>query len=76
MYFPVVRNRSHRLGRFLLYELVQLALWVALVLRQGVYLRSAWGGGALGSGHGPHRPIRPLKPTKTPRPTGLAPTAA
>ena len=64
-----------RLGRSLVYELLQLALWVDLVLRPGGSLRSAWGGGVLGGGQGPHRPIRPRK-TKKARPAALAATRA
>ncbi|MFD2717876.1 hypothetical protein ACFST9_04070 [Hymenobacter monticola] len=49
MYFPALISGLRRLGRWLVYELFQVALWVAFVLHTLGSLRSAFGGGgALG----------------------------
>ncbi|WP_310395855.1 hypothetical protein [Hymenobacter sp.] len=45
MYFPALFSGLRRLGRWLVYELFQLALWVAFGLHTLVSLRSAFGGG-------------------------------
>jgi hypothetical protein len=45
MYFPVFFSWLRRLGRWLVYELLQVALWVAFALRTVSSLRSAFGGG-------------------------------
>ena len=45
MYFPALLSGLRRLGRWLLYELVQRALWGAFGLRTLGSLRSAFGGG-------------------------------
>lgn len=45
MYFPALLSGLRRLGRWLVYELFQLALWAALGLRALASLRSAFGGG-------------------------------
>ena len=45
MYFPALFSGLRRLGRWLVYELFQLALWVAFGLHALVGLRSALGGG-------------------------------
>ena len=45
MYFPALIMGLRRLGRWLVHELFQLALWVAYVLHTLSSLRSAFGGG-------------------------------
>jgi hypothetical protein len=45
MYFPAVVSGPRRLGRWLVYELFQVALWVAFGLHTLGSLRSAFGGG-------------------------------
>ena len=52
MYFPALVLGLRRFGCWLVYDLFQLALWVALGLRPLGSLRSALGGGgAQGAGH-------------------------
>ncbi len=66
MYFPALISGLRRLGRWLVYELFQLALWVAFVLRTLGSLRSAFGGGGvLGRRLGPA--IRPRRSPGTAR---------
>jgi hypothetical protein len=45
MYFPALVSGLRRLGRWLVYELFQLALWAAFGLHTLASLRSAFGGG-------------------------------
>ena len=45
MYFPALVSGLRRLGRWLVYELFQVALWVAYALHTLGSLRSAFGGG-------------------------------
>ncbi|GAB3845770.1 hypothetical protein GCM10028822_04780 [Hymenobacter terrigena] len=44
MHFPALISGLRRLGRWLVYELFQLALWVAFALHTLGSLRSALGG--------------------------------
>ena len=62
MYFPALSLGLRRLGRWLVYELFQLALWVAFGLHTLGSLRSAFGGGGeLGTGRLPGPAIRPRR---------------
>ncbi|WP_143080054.1 hypothetical protein [Hymenobacter arizonensis] len=62
MYFPALVSGLRRLGRWLVYELFQLALWVAFGLHTLVSLRSAFGGGGeLGAARRPGPAIRPRR---------------
>ncbi|HEX8326214.1 MAG TPA: hypothetical protein VF629_01650 [Hymenobacter sp.] len=45
MYFPALFSSLRRLGRWFVYEIFQLALWVAFALHTLASLRSALGGG-------------------------------
>jgi hypothetical protein len=45
MYFPALFSWLRRLGRWLVYELFQLVLWLAFALHTIGSLRSAFGGG-------------------------------
>jgi len=62
MYFPALVTGLRRLGRWLVYELFQLALWVAFGLHTLASWRSAWGGGGP-AGTAPRRgpAIRPRR---------------
>ncbi|MBF9140383.1 hypothetical protein [Hymenobacter properus] len=65
MYFPALIAGLRRLGRWLVYELFQLALWVAFLLHTVSSLRSAFGGGgALGR----LRPGPAIRPRRSPGP--------
>ena len=68
MYFPALSLGLRRLGRWLVYELFQLALWIAFGLHTLGSLRSAFGGGgelAAGRRSGPAiRPRRWAGPTR------------
>lgn len=61
MYFPALFSGLRRLGRWLVYELFQLALWVAFGLHTLGSLRSALGGG------GEWGTARPAGPAIRPR---------
>jgi hypothetical protein len=64
MYFPALVSMLRRLGRWLVYELFQLALWAAFGLHTLVSLRSAFGGGGeLGAERRPGPAIRPRRTT-------------
>jgi hypothetical protein len=68
MYFPALVSGLRRLGRWLVYELFQLALWVAFGLHTLASLRSAFGGGGeLGSVQRPGPAIRPRRSAGTSR---------
>ena len=63
MYFPALISGLRRLGRWLMYELFQLALWVASGLHTLASLRSAFGGGGEYGARRPAGPaIRPRRP--------------
>lgn len=65
MYFPAIISGLRRLGRWLVYELFQLALWVAYGLHTLGSLRSAWGGEFGGRAAGPAiRPRRAVGPAR------------
>ena len=60
MYFPAFVTWLRQLGRWVVVELFQVALWVAFALPLLASLRSAFrGGGALGARAG--RAIRPRR---------------
>ena len=68
MYFPALISGLRRLGRWLVYELFQVALWVAFVLHTLGSLRSAFGGGGalatdrrLGPAIRPRRSVGPAR---------------
>ena len=61
MYFPALLLGLRRLGRGLVYELLQVVLWAALVLRTLGSLRSAIGGGGALAVRRPGRPVRPRR---------------
>ena len=62
MYFPALFSGLRRLGRWLVYELFQVALWVAYALHTLSSLRSAFGGGGAGAAAGrPGPAIRPRR---------------
>ena len=62
MYFPALVSGLRRLGRWLVYELFQVALWVAFVLHTLGSLRSAFGGGGALAPAGRRGPaIRPRR---------------
>lgn len=71
MYFPVFIVGLRRLGRRLVYEFFQLALWFALAMHTLASLRSAFGGGgerSTGRQGGPAiRPRRAALPARTGR---------
>ena len=60
-----------RLGRFLVYELFQLALRAALVLRTLAGLRSAWRGGTREGKLRSRKAIRPRRALKPVRLNGF-----
>ena len=60
MYFPALFSGLRRLGRWLVYELFQLALVAAFALHTIGSLRSALGGG--GKNGRPGRAASPIKP--------------
>ena len=67
MYFPMLASGLRRLGRWLTYELFQLALWLAFALHTLGSLRSAFGGG--GANGARRLSTRPAtKPRRQPRP--------
>jgi hypothetical protein len=78
MYFPVLFSWLRRLGRGLVYELFQLALWMAFGLHTIGGLRSALGGGgenrAARLSKGPA--IRPRRPEAKGRARFTYPSAA
>lgn len=61
MYFPALFSGLRRLGRWLIYELFQLALWGAFLLRTLGSLRSAFGGGGALAARRPGPAIRPRR---------------
>ncbi len=61
MYLSALVAGLRRLGRWLAYEFFQLTLWIALVLHPLGCLRSAFGGGKLGSRRGHGRAVRPRR---------------
>ena len=63
MYFPALISGLRRLGRWLVYELFQVALWVAFVLHTLGSLRSAFGGGGVLGRRRPGPAIRPRRST-------------
>ncbi|MGI4886513.1 MAG: hypothetical protein ACRYFR_16280 [Janthinobacterium lividum] len=64
MHFPALVSWGRRLGRWFLYELLRLALGVALGLRLLGSLRSALGGGGRTNGapRGAGPAVRPRRP--------------
>ena len=65
MYFPALLLGLRRLVRWLIYELFQVALWVAFLLHTLGSLRSAFGGG----GELAARRLGPaIRPRRSPRP--------
>ena len=67
MYFPALILGLRRLGRWLVYELFQLALWAAFGLHTLGSLRSAFGGGGELAGRRAGPAIRPRRATGTAR---------
>ncbi|MBO2007655.1 hypothetical protein [Hymenobacter negativus] len=67
MYFPALISGLRRLGRWLVYELFQVALWVAFVLHTLGSLRSAFGGGGGLGRRLPGPAIRPRRSTGSAR---------
>ena len=63
MYFPALISGLRRLGRWLVYELFQLALWGAYALHTLGSLRSALGGG--GAGVAASRPGPAIRPRRS-----------
>ncbi|MBD2766762.1 hypothetical protein IC235_02515 [Hymenobacter sp. BT664] len=62
MYFPALFSGLRRLGRWLVYELFQLALWAAFGLHTLASLRSAFGGGGERvAGERPGPAVRPRR---------------
>ena len=62
MYFPALVSGLRRMGRWLVYELFQVALWVAYALHTLGSLRSAFGGGGALAPAGRRGPaIRPRR---------------
>ncbi len=77
MYFPALMVGLRRLGRWLVCELFQLALWVAGGLHTLASLRSAFGGGGeLGTGSRGGPAIRPRRSGGTARDGRFAASAA
>jgi hypothetical protein len=66
MYFPALISGLRRLGRWLVYELFQVALWVAFGLHTLGSLRSAFGGGGT---LGRLRPGPAIRPRRSKGPT-------
>ncbi len=75
MYFPALISGLRCLGRWLVYELFQLALWVAFGLHTLGSLRSAFGGGGELAERRPGPAIRPRRATGAAR-GGRYPQAA
>ena len=65
MYFPALLLGLRRLVRWLIYELFQVALWVAFLLHTLGSLRSAFGGGGELAAR---RPGPAIRPRRSPRP--------
>ena len=77
MYSPALILGLRRLGRWLVYELFQLALWAALGLRTLGSLRSAFGGGGeFGAGRRGGPAIRPRRLAMGPARGGRFPHSA
>ena len=64
MYFPALLSGLRRLGRWLIYEVFQVALWAAFLLHTLGGLRSALGGGGELVG----RPGPAVRPRRSPGP--------
>ena len=76
MYFPALIAGLRRLGRWLVYELFQVALWVAFGLRTLGSLRSAFGGGGALGRLRPGPAVRPRRSTGPARGGRFTPVAA
>lgn len=76
MYFPAFTKGLRQLGRWLIYELFQAALWVAFVLHTVGSLRSALGGDGVGLGRRPGPAIRPRRSASPARDRGFTQVAA
>ena len=61
MYFPALVTGPRQLGRWLVYKLFLLALWVALVLHAVARVRSVFRGRALGVNWKQGKAIRPRR---------------
>ena len=61
MYFPALLSGLRHLGRWLIYEMFQVALWVAFMLHTLGSLRSAFGGGGELVGRRPGPAVRPRR---------------
>ncbi|GAA4047825.1 hypothetical protein GCM10022409_37700 [Hymenobacter glaciei] len=72
MYFPALLLGLRRVGRGLVYELFQLALWVAFWLHTLSSLRSAFGGKLVGRSGPAIRPRRNSRPARSGRITPAA----
>ncbi|MDQ2793646.1 MAG: hypothetical protein M3Y12_06510 [Bacteroidota bacterium] len=76
MYFPALLLGLRRLGRWLIYELFQVALWVAFLLHTFGSLRSAFGGGGELAARRPGPAIRPRRSPGSVRGSRFNPAAA
>ena len=76
MYFPALILGLRRLGRWLLYELFQVVLWVAFGLHTLGSLRSAFGGGGQLARRWRGPAIRPRRATGPARGSHFAQAAA
>ena len=76
MYFPALLWGLCRLGRWFLYELFQVALWVCFVLHTLGSLRSAFGGGGELAARRPGPAIRPRRSPGPARGSRFNPAAA
>jgi hypothetical protein len=76
MYFPALIAGLRRLGRWLVYELFRVALWVAFGLRTLGGLRSAFGGGGALGRRRPGPAVRPRRSTRPARGGRFSPAAA
>ncbi|MBF9222286.1 hypothetical protein [Hymenobacter ruricola] len=73
MYFPALISGLRRLGRWLVYELFQVALWAAYALRTLGSLRSAFGGA---TSRRPGPAVRPRRSAGPARGSRFTPSAA
>jgi|GEM_PF-3033005 len=64
MYFPALFSWLRRLGRWLVYELFQVALWVAFALHALGSLRSAFGGGGENAARWLSRRAKAVRPRR------------
>ena len=77
MHFPALFSWLRRVGRWWLYELFRLALWLAFALHTIGSLRSALGGGGEnGALRRQARPIKPRRPGPASRPRFTFPSPA